>query len=544
MPSGQDKTGQDKPDFAGAATTETRQHRVAEERPSRPLRVLFASSEAFPLIKTGGLADVSHALPNALAALGVDVRVVLPAYRSVMAQVSGLKLLGWQKVSPNGDVRIWQAQHSAFNLPIYLVDQAALFDREGNPYTHPDGHDWPDNPFRFAVFSRAAALLAVDALETGWRPDVLHANDWQTGLAMGCITQTARAPKTVYTIHNLAYDCQFDYAEFQHLRLPPHWWSMEHAEFFGRFSMMKAGLVFADRVTTVSPTYADEICTPEYGYGYAGILQSNRDKLSGIINGIDTAIWNPATDAHLESHFCADDDDLIERRAINRRALLSRLLEQQPDQAATLKSAGGKAENLLTSAEPVIGFVGRLVYQKGVDLLLDAIPKVLDKAKARFVIVGSGEQMLEQQLVEMTRAYPGHVLSFIGYSEPLAHLVEGGCDMFAMPSRYEPCGLNQLYSLRYGCPPIVRKTGGLADTVVDTHDQTFADGTASGFVFEEPTADALATAILRAIAWRQQDAPDAAQVSRRWQAIMRNGMTQDLDWKASAARYLALYRDA
>ncbi len=492
----------------------------SSNRKRRALRVLFVSSEAYPLIKTGGLADVSHALPNALAERRTDVRLLLPAYRQVLERVEDLQILGWLDLGPLGQARVLQAYHPGFRMPLWLIDRADLFDREGNPYTDPNGADWPDNPLRFTVFSRAAALLGIDALGLGWRPDVVHSNDWQGGLTHAFLEAENHRPRRVHTIHNLAYDCQFDYARFQALKLPPHWWSMEHAEFYGRFSLMKAGLVFSDVINTVSPTYAREICTPEYGYGYAGILQHYCDKLHGILNGIDTRVWDPLHDRHLVAHY-GPDDDLPKARRRNRGALLQ---------------AMGYALKREVLDRPMIGFVGRLVYQKGVDLLLEAIPPLLERTEASFALVGTGEAALEARLRELESAHPGRVFIHLGYSEPLGHLLEAGADIFAMPSRYEPCGLNQMYSLHYGTPPVVRRTGGLGDTVVDTTPQTIEDGSANGFVFGPAEAAALGEALERAI--------EAHADSALWRRLQRTGMAQDFGWKRSARAYLALYRDA
>ena len=481
-----------------------------------PMKVLFAASEAFPLLKTGGLGDVANSLPNALVALGVELRLVMPAFRSVFPEVEDLQLLGWLNLGSLGEVRVWEAYHPAFRMPLWLVDSAVYFDRVGNPYTNGDGNDWVDNPQRFTAFSRAVALLAIDALGVQWRPDVVHANDWQTGLVSAFLSLESRRPRTLYTIHNLAYDCQFDYAGFQALKLPPHWWSMEHAEFYGRFSLMKAGLVFSDVVNTVSPTYANEICTAEYGYGYAGILQSYRSKLFGILNGIDTGIWNPATDSHLAANY-KPGEDIRAARLANRQALLAGM---DADHAA------------IEDPSPLIGFVGRLVYQKGIDLLFDAMPDLLRSTDARFAIIGTGEAALEARLRQLVTEFPQRVFSYIGYSEQLAHLLEAGSDMFVMPSRYEPCGLNQLYSLHYGTPPIVRRTGGLADTVFDA-DQNPPDK-ANGFVFDTASADALALTLQRALlVWRDPAA---------WARLQNNGMRQEVDWQRSARGYLALYQ--
>lgn len=479
---------------------------------SDAMKVLFVTSEAFPLIKTGGLADVSHSLPNALHGLGNDVRVVLPAYREVLQKVGPLSLLGWLPARAEGDVRVFETRHAAFDMPIWLIDCAPLFDRSGNPYTDADGHDWHDNAERFSVFSRAAALLGIDALETGWKPDVVHANDWQTGLVPAFLAQQHAPPQRVYTIHNLAYDNQVDYAGFQALRLPGHWWSIEYGEFYDRFSMMKCGLTFSDRITTVSPTYAKEICTPEYGYGYAGVLQAQAHKLHGILNGIDTDYWDPRTDSYLAENY-GSGKKLWPAKAANRQALMQALKAELDDQA------------------PLIGFVGRLVHQKGVDLLLHAAERVIAESNACFAIIGTGEKALEEALKQLAQRHPDRIAYFVGYSEAMAHLLEAGSDLFAMPSRYEPCGLNQLYSLRYGTPPVVRRTGGLADTVVDVDEGVKG---ANGFVFDRADADALADVLLRALRVHQD--------SGRWEKLVRTGMRRVSDWQSSAQAYLSVYR--
>lgn len=473
--------------------------------------VLFVSSEVYPLIKTGGLADVSMSLPSALLEAGLDVRVMLPAYRTVLDKLRDSTIVGWLFIPGFGDVRILEGSLESSPIKFWMVDAPALFDRGGNPYTHPDGYDWPDNGLRFAVFSQAAALMASDALKLGWSADVVHANDWQTGLVPAFLSYHAHPPKTVFTIHNMAYDCHLDYGEFQRLHLPPHWWSMEVGEFYGRFSFMKAGLVFSDHITTVSPTYAKEICTQEYGYGYADILQHHQDKLIGILNGIDADAWNPQADNCLAMNL---SDDFEAYKQANRQALLKEL---------------GNKKGIDNDA-PLIGFVGRMVHQKGIDLLLDALPKLFDKTNAHVVIVGSGEASLEELMRALKKKFPERIDCHIGYSECLAHLVEAGADMFVMPSRYEPCGLNQMYSLKYGTLPIVRCTGGLADTIIDVSD---TQNKPNGFVFEEANSKALFETMMRAIKeWKSK---------KSRQRLIKNGMKKDLGWDKSAKQYISLY---
>jgi starch synthase len=482
------------------------------------MRVLFAASEVYPLIKTGGLADVAQSLPNALSALGADVRVVLPAYRTVLGKLENMRVLGWLPLSGNREVRVLEAEDPHFDEPLWLIDEPSAYDRPGLPYSDDQGQDWADNPARFALFSEACARLAMDALQVGWQADVVHANDWQSGLVPAYLSLESAPPRTVFTIHNIAYDCQFDFGTFQSLHLPEQWWSMERGEFYGRFSMLKAGLIFCDLITTVSPRYAQEIRSSEFGYGYADILDEHADKLVGILNGIDDTIWDPATDPHLAVNYEVDGKIRAAKKA-NRRALLEAL---------------GAPDGAITSEGPLIGSVGRLVYQKGIDLLLDAIPTLLDESDAQFALIGAGEAALEQRLLDLAERFPERVFAYIGYSEPLAHLLEAGCSIFAMPSRYEPCGLNQMYSLRYGSPPVVRETGGLADTVVDASPRTIAREEANGFVFGEISSTALEEALRRAVELHQKP--------KQWMKLIKIGMRADHSWQSSAASYLRLYR--
>ena len=483
------------------------------------MKILFVASEAFPLVKTGGLGDVLYSLPHALHQRGADIRLLLPGYRPLLAQLDEVRILGWLDVR-GGDgmvsVRILETRHPDYAFPLWVVDCPRLFDRAGNPYVGADGEDWPDNAERFAVFSRAAAQLALDALDLGWKPQVVHAHDWQTGLVGAFLADQPLRPKTVFTIHNLAYGGYFPNSEFVRLQLPSQWWTPEGAEFHGGFSMLKAGIVYADAVTTVSPTYAAEICTPEFGYGLDGLLRSRQYKLSGILNGIDTTIWNPSTDVHLPAHYSAGRINPGKRR--NKQALLERFLPEVDDAAMQA---------------PLIGLVGRLVEQKGIDWVLAAMPVLLAETDARFVLLGSGQAAYEQKLLRLAQQHPDRVMVAIGYDESLAHLIEAGADLFLMPSRFEPCGLNQMYSLRYGTPPVVFKTGGLADTVVDANAASLGDGSATGFVFDTPSVAALLDAVRRALALHRQPA--------QWRRLQQAGMRQSFDWSESAGNYLSLY---
>jgi len=483
------------------------------------MKVLFVASEAFPLVKTGGLGDVLYSLPHALHGRGLDVRLVLPGYRALLRQLDQVRIIGWMDLrGAEGIVsaRILETRHPDFAFPLWIVDCPPLFDRPGNPYVNASGQDWEDNAERFVVFSRAAALLGQDSLDIGWKPDVVHCHDWQTGLVAAFLHELPAPPKTVFTIHNLAYGGYFSHTDFVRLQLPSPWWSPEGVEFHGGFSMLKAGIVFADAVTTVSPTYAREICTPEFGYGLDGLLQSLQNKLHGILNGIDTTLWNPSIDPHLAAHYSLSRINPGKRR--NKQALLQRFL--------------GKPDDVAMDA-PLLGLVGRLVEQKGVDWVLAALPVLLAETDVRVVMLGSGQAMYEQKLSRLAKQHPDRVFVEIGYDEPLAHLIEAGADMFLMPSRFEPCGLNQMYSLRYGTPPIVFKTGGLADTVVDVDATTLADASATGFVFDTPGVEAFLDAIRRALALYRQPV--------QWRRVQQAGMAQTFDWNASAGHYLSLY---
>jgi starch synthase len=481
------------------------------------LKILFAASEAYPLVKTGGLGDVIYGLPKALVQQGNEVRLVLPAYGDIKAQLDDINELGRIKIKGAGRIhhaRILETQFDEQDIPLILVDIPVLFDRKGNPYTDTTGDDWPDNAERFAVFSHCVAQLGMDVLKTGWKPDVVHCNDWQTGLVPAYLSEFRSAPKTVFTIHNLAYGGNFSREEFKNLGLPKKWWSPKLVEFYDGFSMLKAGLVFSDSITTVSPTYASEICTPEAGYGFDGVLRQLNGKLSGILNGVDDDIWNPRWDGRIHEQY-GPSYRRIKAKKANKNALL-------------------KSFGLPETDAPVLGFVGRLVDQKGIDLILYSLPELIATTDAVVIILGEGQRKYEDELKSSTHRFPGRLAVYIGYSEDHAHEIEAGADIFLMPSRNEPCGLNQMYSLKYGTPPVVHNTGGLADTVVDTNKETLEDKSATGFVFYELTASAFQEAIHRAIKYYH---------SRRvWQQICRTGMQQDFGWERSASEYAMLYK--
>jgi len=476
------------------------------------MKILFASSEAHPLIKTGGLADVSGSLPRAIHNLRQDIRLVLPAYRPVLKQAIRVELAAHLDLpGVDGPVRILNGRLPGCKVPLYLVDSPAHFDRAGNPYVMEDGNPWPDNAERFGVFCRAAHALAADGAGLGWRADLVHCNDWQTGLVPPLLAESPQAPASIFTIHNLAYQGQFDRDTFDALGLPPHWWSMEALEFHHQFSFIKGGLVFADWLTTVSPTYAQEIRTPAFGYGLEGLLNHRADTLTGILNGVDYSVWNPGSDAHIPARYTRRN---LAHKTENKRALLARM-------GLPVKESA-----------PLFAIVSRLVAQKGIDLVLNILPMLLQR-NAQLVVLGSGDKHLEAALRKARAEHPDAVGLHIGYDESLSHHIEAGADIFLMPSRFEPCGLNQIYSLRYGTVPVVRRTGGLADTVVDTTAATLADKTATGFCFDAPTGQALWETVERAIHYYHEP--------WNWQQLIETGMRQDFSWRRSAEQYLELY---
>lgn len=478
--------------------------------------ILFATSEVHPLIKTGGLADVSGALPVAVKALRRDIRIIMPAYRTAIenagrvVRVATLRLEG-----VSTPIHILEGRLPGSSVIVWLIDSPQHFDRPGNPYLGPDGLDWPDNAQRFAVFARAVTAIALNEAGLSWQPDIVHCNDWQCGLIPALLALTPQRPATLFTIHNLAYQGLFPYSTFRDLKLPDSLWSMYTMEFHNKFSFIKGGLVYADMLTTVSPTYAREICTPDYGCGLDTLLTFRSDRLTGILNGVEYGQWNPAKDDYIAQQY---NVFTLRHKTANKLDLQHR---------------AGLPED---SDIPLIGLIGRLVAQKGFDLLLDVLPELM-RQSVQIVLLGSGEDTLEKSFRQAVSMYPRQLSAHIGFSEALAHQIEGGADMFLMPSRYEPCGLNQIYSLRYGTVPIVRRTGGLADTVVDATDDAIRNGTASGYVFDEPTSTALTDAVNRALT-------DYAEYPRIWKKLVFNGMQQDFSWRRSARQYITLYQQA
>ena len=474
-------------------------------------KVLFISSEAFPLIKTGGLGDVAGSLPSALLKQKQDVRLLLPAYTEVMSKVEKVQKRASMSYY-NLPVDIIETRLPGTKVTVWLVDCPAAFDRPGGPYNDAHGHEWHDNALRFTIFCHAAVDIALNEAGLKWQPDIVHCNDWQSGLVPALLSLQPKRPATVFTIHNLAYQGVFSHQVFNDLHLPAELWSMQGIEFYGNASFIKGGIAFADKVTTVSPTYANEILSPEFGYGLDGLLNSRGADLSGILNGIDDKHWNPGTDEYLEQKY---NWRSIDKKTINKIKLQEELSLPLEDSVM------------------MIGMVSRLVAQKGLDMILDTLPKVLSE-KIQFVVLGTGETHYEIHLSELAQQYPEQLKVIIGYNEPLAHRIEAASDVYMMPSTFEPCGLNQLYSLRYGTLPVVTPVGGLADTVFDANEDNIANKTANGFVVDRYSATGLYDAISHALECYAKPA--------LWHQLQKNAMQGNFSWQASAERYIELYQ--
>ena len=475
------------------------------------MRVLFVTSECYPVVKTGGLADVSAALPPALKRLGVDVRLLLPGYPAVLDALEGRRIVRPLTGLPGVGAATLVEGRLPGGLAAYAIEAPALYHRPGNPYLSPTGADWPDNHLRFAALGHVAAGFA--AVTSGWRPDLLHGHDWQAGLMPAYAAFLAgRRPATLMTIHNIAYQGWFPSSHFATLELPAECWHMEGVEYYGGVGFLKAGLRYADHLTTVSPSYAREIQSADYGCGLEGLLSARTDALTGILNGIDDAVWNPATDPHLVARYDADG---LAAKAANKAALQTEFgLGVDP-------------------AAPLFAMVSRLTWHKGADLLPAVLPTLLERG-GQMVLLGAGDAAMEAELAAFAAARPQAVGVRIGYDEGLAHRIQAGADVLMVPSRAEPCGLTQLYAMRYGTLPLVRRTGGLEDTVIDATPAALADGCATGFAFDDPTPHGFGWAIRRAL--------DLYRTPERWRDLQRRAMSRDFGWTASAREYLALYR--
>jgi starch synthase len=474
------------------------------------MRVLAVAAEAFPLLKTGGLADVVGALPAALAAEGIAVTTLLPGHPAILGRLEAAEPVASFDSLFGGAGRLLRGR--AAGLDLLVLEAAHLYDRPGNPYTRPDGSDWPDNAIRYGALARIGASLArgFGGL-AGY--DLVHAHDWHAGLLPAYLEYDGLAhPPTVFTIHNLAFTGSFDLSLLGALGLPPAAGDIHGVEFYGGLGFLKAGLRFAEAITTVSPTYAAEIRQPDSGMGFDGLLRDRGAALHGILNGIDTAVWDPAQDPLIPARYDAADPAA---RAANKAALQQRL-GLRPDPSALL-----------------FGAVSRLTWQKGFDLLLAALPALLDSG-AQLALLGSGERGLEEAFGTAAAAHPGRIGLQIGYDEGLAHLIQAGCDALLVPSRFEPCGLTQLCALRYGALPLVARTGGLADTVIDANEAAIAMGTGTGLQFSPVTAEALGMAIRRC-AGLWADPP-------LWARLQANAMACPVSWARPAGHYAALFR--
>jgi starch synthase len=471
------------------------------------MQVLSVTSEIYPLVKTGGLADVAGALPAALSKHGVVMRSLVPGYPAILAALEKAEEVFVFKSLGGGSAVLRSGK--AKGLDVFVLDAPHLFNRPGNPYLGPDGKDWPDNGLRFATLAEVAAKLARGELGS-YKADVLHGHDWQAGLAAAHLRYHG-GPKSVLTIHNIAFQGVFAPEIFTKLNLPAHAYEVDGVEYYGNVSFLKAGLTSASALTTVSPTYAQEICTAAYGMGLEGLLSSRRSQLVGIVNGIDDEVWNPASDAALAEKYSAKT---LEKRLANKREIEKRF-------------------GLDVGDGLIHGIVSRLTWQKGLDIFASLLEPIV-KSGARVAVVGTGEAGIEAQFRSAASRYQGRVGLVTAYDEQLSHLVQGGCDTMLVPSRFEPCGLTQLYALRYGCIPVVARTGGLADTIIDANDAALSAGVATGIQFSPVDGNTLQSALTRTQRLYEQPAI--------WKSMQLKGMASDVSWARSAAAYATLYK--
>jgi starch synthase len=472
------------------------------------MHVLSVASEVYPLVKTGGLADVTGALPHALASHGVAMRTLVPGYPAIMKEVKNAAQVHEYADLFGGAARVIAAE--ARGLDVLVLDAPHLFDRPGSIYLGPDGKDWPDNVMRYGALSQVAADIGRGMLKA-YQPDILHLHDWQAALAATHVRYNG-GPKTVVTVHNIAFQGVYPPETFGALGLPQAAFAIGGVEYYAQVSFLKGGLACADAISTVSPTYAREICSSEFGMGMDGLLRSRRSVLSGIVNGIDTGVWNPATDAALQQPY---DATAIGKRTVNKRALEQRFgLE--------------KGDGILH------GVVSRLTGQKGLDVLAD-LTDWLVSTGARLALIGTGDPAIEDAFKSAIVKHKGRIGGVFGYDEGLSHLVQGGADTILVPSRFEPCGLTQLYGLRYGCIPVVARTGGLADTIIDANEAALTAGVATGMQFSPVDRDSLQMVLARAAALYSD--------RNKWSSMQQRAMAQDVTWSRSAKSYADLYRE-
>jgi len=474
------------------------------------LKVLFVASECAPFIKTGGLADVIGAVPKALAPLGADVKILLPAYPALAELAAkGKTAIEFDDLF-GGPARLVTVKAEGLNL--LLLDSPHLYDRPGNIYLDETGQDWHDNHLRFGALCVVATKVATEGVKR-WKPKIVHAHDWQAGLVPLLIRMAGlkKPPRCVMTIHNIAFQGNFHWSIKNTFGIPDEHFTSEGAEYWGQLGFLKAGLAFSDKITTVSPTYAQELLSKEFGMGLEGVLAARKDDFSGIINGIDLDAWNPATDTNLTVNYTSRS---LKRKQKNRTALETKFgLSPKP-------------------SAPLFCVVSRLTSQKGLDLLLEVLPDLVARG-GQLALLGSGDGDLEQGFRDAAERYTGDVGVIIGYDEALSHLMQGGSDAILVPSRFEPCGLTQLYGLRYGTLPVVARTGGLADTVVDADKAAIKTKRATGIQFEPVTAERLRDAVHRTCDLFER--PDV------WRSLVRNAMRYPVGWDQSAPAYLALY---
>jgi starch synthase len=479
------------------------------------LKVLFVAAEVHPLVKTGGLADVTAALPVALRKLGVDARILMPAYRGVTDKLrTTVACRPFEALPTVRKVRLLRGELPGTDVPVYLIDCPTLYDRPGGPYSDQFGRDHWDNALRFALLGRVASRFAVRRGLDGWQPDVLHGHDWHAGLFPAYLEfDPGASAASVFTIHNLAFQGNFDRKVRHALDIDSLAFHMDGLEFHGHLSFMKSGIYYSDQITTVSPTYAKQITQPSHGCGMDGLLRRNGSRLTGILNGIDREEWNPETDQALRARYSAED----------------------PAGKQTCKQ--DMCEWMELDGEgPVIGMLGRMTAQKGWDLFLDAAPRLIE-CGARLAMIGEGNRDYEARIEALSSRYPGRVGHLATFSEDSAHRLIAGCDMLVVPSRFEPCGLVQMYALRYGTLPVVHRTGGLVDSVTAITAESLEDGTGTGFLFGAPTPGSLAETAAMAIAL-YGEAPDA------WRMARRNAMAVDFGWRHAAGQYLEVYQNA
>jgi len=474
------------------------------------MQVLAVASEIYPLVKTGGLADVAAALPKALKAEGIETITLVPGYPDVLSALVRADEVAFYAKFYGGPARVLRG--SAAGLELFVLDAPHLFARPGNPYLAPDGADWPDNAIRYAALGRAAAEIGQGSIPQ-FAPEVVHAHDWQAGLTHAFLHYSGRPrPGTIMTVHNLAYQGQFPQAMLSDIGLPPESFRIDGVEYYGGIGFLKAGLQFADHITTVSPSYAVEIQQDEGGMGLAGLLRARSDVLSGIVNGIDTAVWNPETDPRIASTYGVGT---LADRADNKAALQRRFsLPVSPDTI-------------------LLGLVSRMSWQKGLDLVLDNM-QLLSSEGMQLALLGSGDPDLEAGYRTAADSHRDQVGVVIGYDENLAHLIQAGADALLVPSRFEPCGLTQLCALRYGAIPVVSRVGGLADTVIDANEMAVAGDVATGIQFWPVSRESLGSAISRANALFQNKPV--------WQGMQKNAMNVDVSWRNPARQYAGLYR--